>query len=147
MSNNDDLEIASVDDFMVQRDDEDNLQPVVQQLPGVEEAIEVIPMSMGDLNKYGDGDGQLDPSSLTNDEIAEILNQHWYQMRESDRTVTGDDLEEDMIGFGKESLITAILRASGYDLQQGLNMENLEMLDKVPEGKLDTMINLAENQG
>lgn len=147
MPTNDDLEIASVDDFMVQRDSEDNLQPVAQQLPGVEEAIEVIPMSMGDLNKYGDGDGQLDPSSLNNDEIAEILNQHWYQLRESDRTVTGADLGEDMIAFGKESLITAILRASGYDLQQGLNMENLEMLDKVPEGKLETMMTLAEKQG
>lgn len=147
MSNNDNLEIASVDDFLVQRDSEDNLQPVTQALPGVEEAIEVVPMSMGDLNEYGDGNGQLDPSSLSSDDIAEILNQHWYQLRESDQTLTGDDVDEDLIAFGKESLVTAILRASGYDLQQGLNMENLEMLDKVPEGKLEMMMDLAENQG
>lgn len=143
---NEDLDIASVDDFMVSRDDEDNLQPITQELPGVEECVRVVPMSMGDLNKYGGGDSQLDPGSLDNDEIAEILNNHWYDLRESERSLTGDNVDDNLIAFGKESLVTAILRASGYDLQQGLNMENLEMLEKVPEGKLETMMNLADKQ-
>lgn len=146
-TNNDDLEIATPDDFLVQRDDEDNLQPVTQALPGVEEHIRVIPMTMGDLNAYGGSGGQLNPAELGADEIADLLNEHWYDMRESERELTAEDVESDMIGFGRNALVTAILRASGYDLQQGLNMEQLEMLEQVPEGKLETMVELADRQG
>ena len=141
------LEIAQPEDFFVQRDADDNLQPVTQELPGVEEKIRVIPMSIGDLNQYASAGQQLNPADLTSEDLADILNKHWYDVRENDDfEVTAEMLEEDMIGFGKDALITAILRASGYDLQQSLNMENLEMLDKVPEGKLETMMDLAENR-
>ena len=143
---NDDLEIATPDDFLVQRDGSDNLQPVTQALPGVEEHIRVVPMTMGDLNGYGGSSGQLNPAELDADEIAELLNEHWYDLRESDRELTTEDVENDMIGFGRDALVTAILRASGYDLQQGLNMEQLELLDQVPEGKLETMMDLAERR-
>ncbi len=143
---NDDLEIATPDDFLVQRDGEDNLQPVTQALPGVEEHIRVVPMTMGDLNSYGGSSGQLNPAELDADEIAELLNEHWYDLRESDRELTAEDVDNDMIGFGRDALVTAILRASGYDLQQGLNMEQLELLDQVPEGKLETMMDLAERR-
>ena len=143
----DSLEIAQPEDFFVQRDADDNLQPVTQELPGVEEKIRVIPMSIGDLNQYASAGQQLNPADLTSEDLADILNKHWYDVRENDDfEVTAEMLEEDMIGFGKDALITAILRASGYDLQQSLNMENLEMLDKVPEGKLETMMDLAENR-
>lgn len=146
-TNDENLSIAQPDDFLVQRDDEDNLQPVTQALPGVEEHIRVIPMTMGDLNAYGGSGGQLNPAELEADEIAELLNKHWYDMRESDRKLTADDVDNDMIGFGRDALVTAILRASGYDLQQGLNMDQLEMLEQVPEGKLETMMELADRQG
>ena len=101
---------------------------------------------MGDLNAYGGSSGQLNPAELDADEIAELLNEHWYDLRESDRELTAEDVENDMIGFGRDALVTAILRASGYDLQQGLNMEQLELLDQVPEGKLETMMDLAERR-
>ena len=141
------LEIAQPEDFFVQRDADDNLQPVTQELPGVEEKIRVIPMSIGDLNKYNTSGGQLNPAELTNEDLAEILNNHWYDVRHNDDfEITAEMLETDMIGFGKDALITAILRASGYDLQQSLNMENIEMLDKVPEGKLGMMMDLAEKR-
>ena len=141
------LEIAQPEDFFIQRDADDNLQPITQELPGVEEKIRVIPMSIGDLNQYASAGQQLNPADLTSEDLADILNKHWYDVRENDDfEVTAEMLEEDMIGFGKDALITAILRASGYDLQQSLNMENLEMLDKVPEGKLETMMDLAENR-
>jgi len=143
----DDLNIAQPEDFFVQRDSDDNLQPVTQALPGVEQEIRVIPMSMGDLNEYGDTNGQLNPADLSDEDIAGILNAHWYDVRENDDfDVTAEKVDEDMIGFGLEALIQAILRASGYDMQNALNLENLEMLESVPEGKLDTMMELAENQ-
>lgn len=146
-TNDENLSIAQPSDFLVSRDDEDNLQPVTQALPGVEEHIRVIPMTMGDLNAYGGSGGQLNPAELGADEIAELLNEHWYDMRESERELTAEDVNKDMIGFGRDALVTAILRASGYDLQQGLNMEQLEMLEQVPEGKLETMMELADRQG
>ncbi|MDB2225620.1 hypothetical protein PM023_13165 [Halorubrum ezzemoulense] len=146
-NSNDELSIAEPEDFFVQRDSDDNLQPVTQPLPGVEQEIRVIPMSMGDLNEYGDANGQLSPTDLTDEEIAEILNEHWYDVRENDDfEVTAEKVEDDMIGFGLEALIQAILRASGYDMKNALNLENLEMLESVPEGKLDTMVELAESQ-
>jgi len=141
------LDIAQPEDFFVQRDADDNLQPVTQELPGVEEKIRVIPMSIGDLNQYGGSGRQLNPAELTNEDLAEILNEHWYDVRDNDDfDISAEMLEKDMIGFGKDALITAILRASGYDLQQSLNMENLEMLERVPEGKLETMMDLAEKR-
>ncbi|CDK39679.1 hypothetical protein [Halorubrum sp. AJ67] len=146
-NNSDDLNIAQPEDFFVQRDSDDNLQPVTQPLPGVEQEIRVVPMSMGDLNEYGDANGQLNPADLSDEDIAEILNEHWYDVRENDDfDVTAEKVDEDMIGFGLEALIQAILRASGYDMQNALNLENLEMLDQVPEGKLETMMELAESQ-
>lgn len=145
-TNSDELNIAKPEDFFVQRDADDNLQPVTQSLPGVEQEIRVLPMSMGDLNEFGDANGQLNPADISDEEIAEILNAHWYDVREGDFEVTADKVADDMIGFGLDALIQAILRASGYDMQNALNLENLEMLDQVPEGKLDTLMELTEKQ-
>jgi hypothetical protein len=144
MTDDSELELATPDDFLVGRSDDDELQPVIQALPGVEESVRVVPLTLGDANDYGDANGNIDPNSLSNDEIAEILNEHWYDLRESDRDLDGDSIGEDMIAFGTESLLTAILRASGFDLQKGLNMDNLETLEKIPEGKLETMMELSD---
>ena len=144
-SNEDDeLEIATPSDFLVGRSEDDELQPVTQALPGVEEHVRVVPMTLGDAQKFGDANGNVNPQALSNEEIAELLSAHWYDLRESDRELDGDSIGEDMIAFGTESLLTAILRASGFDLQQGLNMENLETLEKIPEGKLEKMMELSD---
>lgn len=144
----DDLNIAEPDDFFVTRDDDDELQPVTQPLPGVDEAINVVPLTMGDLNKYGGSNGQLNPAELDFDEVAELLNEHWYEVREKDDfEVTPEMIEDDMIGFGRDALITAILRASGHDLQNALNMENLEMLQEIDDpGKLEKLMEFANKQ-
>ena len=141
----DELSIAQVDDFLVSRDADDELQPVTQALPGVEEHVRILPMTMGDAQKYGDANGNINPAALSDEQIAEILNEHWFDLRESDRELDGDDIESDMIAFGVDALVTAILRASGFDLQQAMNMEQLEMLEQVPEGKLETMMELSDS--
>lgn len=141
----DSLEIAQPEDFFVQRNADDEIQPITQPLPGVEQSIRIIPMSMGDLNNYGGATGRLNPDELTDEDIATILNEHWYDVKQKDGfEVTAEMVGTDMIGFGKDALLTAILRASGYDMQNALNMENLEMLDKIDDpGKLEKMIELA----
>lgn len=143
----DELEIAEPDDFFVTRDEDDNLQPVTQPLPGVEQAIRVVPMTMGDVNKYG-GEEEIMAGNITNEELADILNDHWYDVRtREDYEITAEMIEEDMIGFSKEALLTAILRASGYDMKDALNRENIEMLNELddPEGFLK-MAQTAENR-
>jgi hypothetical protein len=141
----DDLSIASPEDFFVTRDSDDELQPVTQPVPGVEEQIRVIPLTMGDLNDYGGADGQLNPADLDAETAAEVIQNHWYDVREGDFDVTADKVENDMIGFGREALLTAILRASGYDMQNAINMENLELLQQVDDpGKLETIMEFAD---
>jgi len=144
----DEMNIAKPDDFFVTRNEDDELQPVTEPLPGVEESIRVIPMTMGDLNEYGGSEGQLNPAELSPEDVAEILNEHWYDVRESDDfDVTAERVEDDMIGFGRDALVTAILRASGHDLQNALNMENLEMLNEIDDpGKLKQLMDLANEQ-
>jgi len=140
---NDELEIAEPEDFFVERDGDGELQPVTQPLPGVEQAIRVIPMTMGDVNKYGLDEGM----DLENEDIAAILNEHWYDVRERDGyEVTTEMVEEDAIGFGKDALIQSILRASGYDMQNALNMEQFEMLAGMEEGKFERVMEMAERQ-
>ncbi|ELZ00763.1 hypothetical protein [Natrialba asiatica] len=150
MSTQDDseLSIAKPEDFFVTRSDDDELQPVTQKLPGVQEHVRVVPMTMGDINKYGGSGDRLNPNELASEEVAELFNEHWYDVREHDNLdVTAEMVEEDMIAFGVDGLLTAILRASGYDIQNGVNMENLEMLEKIddPE-KLGKLMELAESR-
>ena len=140
------LSIAQPDDFFVTRDSEDELQPITQPLPGVEQHIRVIPMTMGDINSYGGDAGRLNPNDLSSEDIAEILNNHWFDARENEEMdITPEMVEEDMIGFGRGALITAIIRASGYDMQNAINLENLEMLEQIddPE-KLGKLMDMAE---
>jgi hypothetical protein len=148
-ANSNELSIAEPEDFFVTRDEEDELQPVEQKLPGVEEHIHVVPLTLGDLNGYGDGDdGQLNPATIEPETVAEIFNEHWYEVRTNDDfDVTSEMIEEDMIGYGKEALLTAILRASGYDMQNAINMENLEMIQEIDDpGKLEKIMEFAESQ-
>lgn len=145
MTNENDLEVATVEDFFVQRDGDDNLQPVEQPLPGLEEHIRVVPMTLGDVNQYGLDDGQV---NLTDEEVADILNNHWYDVvQRDDFEVTAEMVGEDMVGFGKTPLVQAILRASGYDMQNAINMEQMEMLAEMDEDKLKNVMSLAESQG
>jgi hypothetical protein len=141
------LSIAQPDDFFVTRDDGDELQPVTQALPGVEEHVRVVPLTMGDLNEYGDENGQINPATLDAETVADIFNEHWYDVRENDSIdVTAGMVEDDLIGFGREALLTAILRASGYDMQNAINMENLEMLEAIDDpGKLQQLMEFADS--
>ena len=141
--NDDSLEIATPSDFLVGRDADDELQPVIQELPGVEEQVRIIPLTMGDAQEYGDANGNINPAALSNEQIAEILNEHWFDLRESDRELDGDDIESNMIAFGIDSLVTAVLRASGFDLQRAMNMEQLDQIDD--PGKLQKMMELSDS--
>jgi hypothetical protein len=147
-SDADELSIAQPEDFFVIRDADDEIQPVTQALPGVEEQIRIVPITIGDMNEYGGTDGQLNPAELNAETIATILNEHWYDVRTNDELeITAEMVDGDMIGYGRDALVQAILRASGYDMQNALNMENLEVLDRIddPE-KLETLAGIRQHR-
>lgn len=133
------LEIASPNDFFVERDSDDNLQPVTQKIPGVEQHLRVIPMTMGDVNKYGLNQ-EVD---LSDEDLAEIFNKH---LADLEKEIAAEDVSDNMIGFGKEALIQTILRASGYDMQNAINMEQFEMIADLDEGKFQRVMEMAEKQ-
>jgi len=55
-------------------------------------------------------------------------------------------VSDDMIGFGKEALLQTILRASGYDMRNAMNMEQFEMLADLDEGNFERVMELAQKQ-
>lgn len=143
MSDETELDIAEPEDFLVTRNEDDELQPVVQKLPGVEQHVEVVPLTIGEVEEYGLND---DSVELSDAEVAEIINEHWYTLRESENELQPDNVDEQLIGFGKDALVQAILRASGYDLQNGMAMEQFEQLAELEEGKFERVMELVQRQ-
>jgi len=140
MSNdNSDMEVADPNDFFVTRDEDDNLQPVTQKVPGVEQHLNVIPLTMGEVERYGLEEGV----NLTDAELAELFTGH---LADLERELTEDEVSDDMIGFGKEALLQTVLRASGYDMKNAMNMEQFEMIAGLDEGKFERVMEMAENQ-
>jgi len=138
-NDNSDMEIADPNDFFVTRDEEDNLQPVAQKVPGVEQHLNIIPLTMGEVERYGLDEGV----ALTDEELAEIFSDH---LADLERELSEDDVSDNMIGFGKDALLQTILRASGYDMQNAMNMEQFEMLADLDEGKFQRVMELAQSQ-
>lgn len=138
-NDNSDMDIANPEDFFVTRDEDDNLQPVAQKVPGVEQHLNIIPLTMGEVERYGlDGDGE-----VSDEDLAEIFSDH---LADLERELTAEDVSENMIGFGKDALLQTILRASGYDMRNAMNMEQFEMLAELDEGKFQRVMELAEKQ-
>jgi len=133
------MEIADPDDFFVTRDEDDNLQPVTQQVPGVEQHLNIIPLTMGEVERYGLDEG----TDVSDADLAEIFSDH---LADLDRELSEDDVSDDMIGFGKEALLQTILRASGYDMRNAMNMEQFEMLADLDEGNFERVMELAQKQ-
>lgn len=133
------MEIADPTDFFVTRDEDDNLQPVQQKIPGVEQHLNVIPLTMGEVERYGLDEG----TNLSDEELAEIFSEH---LADLDKEIGAEQVSDDMIGFGKEALLQTILRASGYDMRNAMNMEQFEMIAELDEGKFQRVMELAQAQ-
>lgn len=133
------MEVADPNDFFVTRDEEDNLQPVKQKVPGVEAQLNVIPLTMGEVERYG----LKEEVSLSDEELAELFTDH---LADLDRELDAEDVSDKMIGFGKDALLQTVLRASGYDMQNAMNMEQFEMLAELDEGKFERVMELAQSQ-
>lgn len=142
-----DLDIAQPEDFFVTRDADDEIQPVTQALPGAEEQIRVVPITIRDMNEYGGTDDRFNSAELDAETMATILNRHWYDIRTNYEPEIIAEMVDHLIGYGQEALVQGILRGFGYDMQNALNMENLEVLDRIGDpGKLETLAEIGQNR-
>ena len=137
------LEIADPNDFFHRRDSDDQLQPVVQKIPGRDQALRVVPPTTGDIRKY-----HLDAEELlyADDELyAEFLNEHFPDLDH----VTAEDVEDGMLMFAAEIFVDVAKRAGGQDMKDALDRRQTEeMFDLlgVEEGNVDLQELLALGQ-
>lgn len=133
----DDDTIATKDDLLVTRDSDGELQPVTQPVPGEGKAVEVIPLTTGDLNTYDTlGEQEMDDA-----EVARLFNQHLVMFDEGE--LTADDIKNRMKAMKIQAYVQAIMKASGQDTQTAVNQEQLEMLEGLDEGKISVLKQLA----
>lgn len=115
------MEIADPNDFFHRRDSEDELQPVLQQVPGRDQAMKVIPPTTGDYQKYHlENEDKL----YGDDELfAEFVNQFFVDL---DWEVTAEDVENNLIAFGAEPLVDMVKRAGGQDMKDAIEERQIE---------------------
>lgn len=128
------LEIANPNDFFHKRDGDDKLSPVVQKIPGRDQALRVIPPTLGDLEKFHlDDEGRL----YDDDELyAEFLNEHFPDLDE----VTEEDVSEGMLMFATEVFVDVAKRAGGLDMKDALDQRQTKQMMQMlgaDEGNLD----------
>lgn len=73
LNSGEDLEIAHPDDFGVTRNEDGDLAPVKQRIPGSDKAIKCRPLSSGDIEEYQD---ILEGDNADDERVAELLSEH-----------------------------------------------------------------------
>lgn len=139
-----DLDVAQPEDFFVSRSDGETPDPVKQRIPGTHEALRVRPLTNGQLDAWGD---ELESDDPDPEIIAECFN---YALADLDRTVTPEDVERGMIGYGTMPVLQAIKNASGYQAFLGFRKQQMElvgMLNQLDEDSMGVLEGLAEQNG
>jgi hypothetical protein len=117
-------EIASIDDFRVSRDSDGELLPVTQSLPGSDASVRVVPLTQGDANEYLPESGM--PTDLDDDAMLELLKE--FYVEPSFESV--ESLDE-LVAFGVDPLLMALMNASGFDYAQGMVADSQELVEAV----------------
>lgn len=139
----DDLEVADPNDFFITRSDGENPDPVKQRIPGTDDALRIVPLTNAKLEAWGDELESDDPDEET---VADVFN---YALADLDRTLTADDIDRNMIGYGVAPLMQAVKNASGYQAFLGYQeqrMRMIGMIDQIGQADVDLqeIVNLAE---
>lgn len=117
--NEQELEVAEPEDFLIQRDEDGDLAPVYGKLPGRDKVIEFSPWPEGTINKYFPA--SMDINQITNDQAAAILNEHLVTPTPEDlasdgNRITSEDIAEGFRGFTVNPVLMTMADASGYDM-------------------------------
>lgn len=128
------LEVANPDDFFIKRsgDDAQDIEPVLQKIPGRPQAMKVRPFTSGMHQKY------LDPVDYDDDEkLAEMFNLAFPDLSFE---VTEEDVAEGMLAYGPQTMVDMIERAAGKDMQDAIENRNLKILNQIDPGKMSQML-------
>lgn len=116
--------LATVEDFTHTRDGDGELLPVREPLPGGEKEVEVIPMRQGDANEYLPASG--DPRELDDDELLELLAEFYVTP-----DFSGVESLDDVLAFGLDPLLMALMNASGFDMAADMLADSNELVEAV----------------
>lgn len=116
--------IASVEDFAHQRDERGELLPVTEQVPGTEKYVRVRPITQGEANRYLPDDGNV--SALSDEQMFEIIQEFVVEP-----DFSGVESLDDFGAFSLDPLLMAVMRASGFDMAQGMITENSDLMDAI----------------
>lgn len=122
----DDNSTVSESDLFVSRGEDGALLPVWEEAPNLGE-VKVIPMTYGKIREYFDADMSM--QDVPGEDIAEILRNHVVDPDLSE--ITGPEVENDMKPMAPQSLLLAVMKASGVDIDE----EALESDEAVLEGE------------
>jgi len=116
--------IASLDDFRVSRDGEGELLPVTEPLPGSNDHVRVIPLTQGDANEYLPDSGV--PTDLDDEAMLELLVEFYVEP-----DFTGVESLDELVAFGLDPLLMALMNASGFDYAQGMVADSSELVEAI----------------
>lgn len=114
------------EELFVERGEDDELLPVWQEAPGLDKNVKVLPMTYGAIRRYFGDRRQMD--EVSSEDIAEILRNHVVKPNLSD--IDAQDIEERMKPMAPQSLVLAVMQASGVDV----DVEDLESEEPLVEG-------------
>jgi hypothetical protein len=127
------LEIAKPEDFGIQRDEEGNLLPNMQRIPGTEKAIKVIPLASG---AYDEWEHVLEENHSDEDDVDKLF-------RERIVEGIGSNGIENVPDYVMPGLVQAIKNSSGHEVFQAVesqqmeeNLAAMEALDGMEDGPM-----------
>jgi hypothetical protein len=134
-----DVEIASEDDFRVQRDDDGELLPVKSRIEGMEKYIVHYPMTRGQANEFLPENAKA-LELMSDAQIAALINE--CLIKPDFGTLTADDIDSDdwKAFLDPATIVETIADASGYGTVRAQNAKmTAEMLENTDEGKLEKL--------
>jgi hypothetical protein len=147
----DGLEVADPNDYFVTGKPDDAPDPVLQQIPGTDQALRIRPLMNHHLERFGK---ELESDDPDDSVVAEVFN---YALADFDGEITADMVEQGLIGYSAMPILQAIKNASNYKAFLGYqeeerrhNLKNLDMMDKLKDldqEQMDTLMAFAEKNG
>lgn len=136
------LEIADPADFGISRDEDEELRPLKQRIPGTDKAVSVKPLNSSQVEKY---DEALNRNAADDELVDEMFREHIVEGPGS------DGLHDGLPGYIVSGLIQAIKNSSGYDVflatqeqRQEETQANLRMMNQMDPEMMTRLQEFAE---
>jgi hypothetical protein len=138
------LAVADPNDFFVAREDDGKPSPVVQQIPGTDQALNIHPLTNRHLERWGDDLEADEPDDAV---VAAVFE---YALADFDGEITESMVAEDLLGYSAMPLLQAIKNASNYQAFLGYReqrMQMVRMLKGLDQEQMDMLRDLADANG